>query len=82
MSSSESDSNLSSGIQLYQIIDKNIDLARIDKKQLENLRHTFTKMRREYGAEIKGIVHVTRDEPFPNYYENTDYLTKLHIVSL
>jgi NTE family protein len=46
---------------------------RIDKKQLEKIRHTFTKMRRERGAEIRGIVHVTRDEPFPRYYENTDF---------
>jgi NTE family protein len=30
-------------------------------------------MRRERGAEIRGIVHVTRDEPFPSYYENTDF---------
>ena len=59
--------------ELYQIIDKNIDPARIDKKQLEKIRHTFTKMKRERGAEIRGIVHVTRDEPFPNYYENTDF---------
>jgi NTE family protein len=59
--------------ELYQIIDKNIDPARIDKKQLERIRHTFTKMRRERGAEIRGIVHVTRDEPFPRYYEDTDF---------
>jgi NTE family protein len=59
--------------ELYQIIDKNIDPARIDKKQLEKIRHTFTKMKRERGAEIRGIVHITRDEPFPSYYENTDF---------
>ena len=57
----------------YQIIDKNIDPTRIDKKQLEKIRHTYTKMKRERGAEIKNIIHVTRDEPFPHYYENTDF---------
>ena len=59
--------------ELYQIIDKNIEPARIDKKQLEKIRHTFTKMRRERGAEIRDIIHVTRDEPFPHSYENTDF---------
>ena len=59
--------------ELYQIIDKNIDHAKIDKKQLEKIRHTYTKMKRERGAEIKKIIHVTRDEPFPRYYENTDF---------
>ncbi|MFZ0893496.1 MAG: hypothetical protein WAZ77_03240, partial [Candidatus Nitrosopolaris sp.] len=59
--------------ELYQIIDKNIDPARIDKKQLEKIRHTFTKMKRERGAEIRDIIHVTRDESFPHFYENTDF---------
>jgi NTE family protein len=58
---------------LYQIIDKNIDPARIDKKQLEKIHHTYTKMKRERGAEIKNIFHIIRDEPFPRFYENTDF---------
>jgi NTE family protein len=58
---------------LYQIIDKNIDPSKIDKKQLENIRHTYTKMKSKRGAEIKGIFRITRDEPFPHYYENTDF---------
>ncbi len=59
--------------ELYQIIDKNIDPARIDKKQLEKIHRTFTKMKRERGAEIRDIIHETRDESFPRYYENTDF---------
>ena len=59
--------------ELYQIIDKNIDPARIDKKQLEKIRHTFTKMKRERGAEIKNIFRIIRDEPLPRFYENTDF---------
>ena len=58
---------------LYEIIDKNIDPARIDKKQLEKIHHTYTKMKRERGAEIKNIFHIIRDEPFPRFYENTDF---------
>jgi NTE family protein len=61
--------------ELYQIIDKvyHIDPAKIDKKELEKIRRTYTKMKREHGAEIKEIVHVTRDEPYPHFYENTDF---------
>src|SRR6266516_7457044 len=56
--------------ELYQIIDKNIHADKIDKKQLERIRRTYTKLKRERGAEIKNIVHITRDEPFPRFYEN------------
>ena len=59
--------------ELYQIIDKNIDPAKLDKKQLEKIRHTYTKMKRERGAEIKSIIRITRDESFPRFYENTDF---------
>jgi NTE family protein len=59
--------------ELYQLIDKNIDPRKIDKKQLERIRHTYIKMKRERGAEIREIIHVIRDEPFPHFYENTDF---------
>ena len=59
--------------ELHQIIDKNIDPAKIDKKQLEKLRHTYKKLKLERGAEIKNIIHIARDEPFPYYYEDTDF---------
>jgi NTE family protein len=59
--------------ELYQLIDKNIDPSKIDKKQLESIRHTYIKMKRERGAEIREIIHVIRDEPFPHFYENTDF---------
>ena len=59
--------------ELYQIIDKNIDPAKIDKKQLEKIRHTYTKVKRERGAEIKNIIHIIRDEPFPYFNEDIDF---------
>ncbi len=55
--------------ELYQIIDP----TKIDKKQLEKIRHTYIKMKHEHGAEIKNIVNIVRDEPFPRFYENTDF---------
>jgi hypothetical protein len=33
-------------------------------------------MKRERGAEIKYIFHIIRDEPFPRYYENTDFFSR------
>jgi NTE family protein len=61
--------------ELYQIIDKvyHIDPAKIDKKQLEKIRRTYTKVKREHGAEIKSIIRITRNEPIPRFYENTDF---------
>jgi NTE family protein len=59
--------------ELYQLIDKNIDPSKIDKKQLERIRHIYIKMKRERGAEIREIIHIIRDEPFPHFYENTDF---------
>jgi NTE family protein len=59
--------------ELYQIIDKNIEPTKINKKQLEKIRRTYIKMKHKRGAEIKNIFHITRDEPFPRFYENTDF---------
>jgi NTE family protein len=59
--------------ELHQIIEKNIDPGKIDKKEVEKLRDTYTKLKRERGAEIKNIIHITRDESFPHYYEDTDF---------
>jgi NTE family protein len=61
--------------ELYQIIDKvyHIDPTKIDKKQLEKIRRTYTKVKRERGAEIKSIIRITRNEPIPRFYENTDF---------
>jgi NTE family protein len=59
--------------ELYQIIEKNIELAKIDKKQYEMIRRTFTKMKVKGGAEITSIFRITRDEPSQEYLENTDF---------
>jgi NTE family protein len=59
--------------ELYEIIEKNIEPAKIDKKQYETIRRTFTKMKVKGGAEIKSIFRITRDEPSQEYLENTDF---------
>ncbi|MGC2573894.1 MAG: hypothetical protein WA364_20450 [Candidatus Nitrosopolaris sp.] len=60
---------------VYEIIDKayHIDPTKIDKKELEKIRRTYTKVKRERGAEIKSIIRITKNEPIPRLYENTDF---------
>ena len=59
--------------ELYQLIEKNIDLSKVDQEQLKNIRRKYKKIKRERGAEIKDILYITRDEPFPHMYENADF---------
>ena len=40
---------------------------------IEKFRLKYKKYKKERGAEIKKIWHITRDEPFPFMYENTDF---------
>ena len=59
--------------ELYQLIETRIDLSKVDPKQLKRIRKKYKKYKQERGAEIKDIVYVTRDEPFPHMYENADF---------
>ena len=59
--------------ELYQLIEKNIDLSKVDQEQLKNIRRKYKKIKRERGAEIKDILYITRDELFPHMYENADF---------
>ena len=55
------------------MIEDHIDLSKIDQEQLKKIRHKYEKIKRERGAEIKDILYITRDEPFPHIYENADF---------
>lgn len=59
--------------ELYQLIENNMDLTKVDPKQLKRIRKKYKKYKQERGAEIKDIVYITRDEPFPHMYENADF---------
>jgi NTE family protein len=59
--------------ELYQLIETNMDLTKVDPKQLKRIRKKYKKYKQERGAEIKDIFHITRDEPFPHMYENADF---------
>jgi NTE family protein len=59
--------------ELYQLIEAHMDLTKVDPKQLKRIRKKYKKYKQERGAEIKDIVYITRDEPFPHMYENADF---------
>ena len=59
--------------ELYQIIEKQTDHTKIDKEQLKRIRYKYKKYKQERGAEIKKVVYVSREEPFPYIYENADF---------
>lgn len=59
--------------ELYQLIENHMDLTKVDPKQLKRIRKKYKKYKQERGAEIKDIVYISRDEPFPHMYENADF---------
>lgn len=59
--------------EMYKILEDNIDRINIDQKQLKRIRRKYKKYKQEHGAEIKDIIYITRDEPFPHMYENADF---------
>ena len=59
--------------ELYKIIENNVDKIDIDEKKLRGIRRKYRKYKQEHGAEIKGIYYISRDEPFPDMYENADF---------
>lgn len=59
--------------EMYQFIEEFVEMDKVDKKRIEKIRLKYKKYKKERGAEIKKIWHITRDEPFPFMYENTDF---------
>ena len=59
--------------ELYQSLEDNIDRINVSSQQLKKIRHKYKKYKHERGAEIKDIIYITRDEPFPHMYENADF---------
>jgi NTE family protein len=59
--------------ELYNIIENNVDKIQIDEQQIKQIRNKYRKYKQKSGAEIKQVYHITRDEPFPHMYENTDF---------
>jgi NTE family protein len=59
--------------ELYQLLDNNIDRIKVSPQKLEKIRLKYKKYKQERGAQIKDIIYITRDEPFPHMYENADF---------
>ncbi len=59
--------------EMYHFIEEFVDMNKADKKRIEQIRLKYKKYKKERGAEIKKIWHITRDEPFPFIYENADF---------
>jgi NTE family protein len=43
-----------------------------DKEQFEKIKTKYKKIS-ERGAQVKGLYYISRDEPFPDLYENADF---------
>ena len=62
--------------ELYQMIENSIDMAKVDKGELERIRRKYKKYKKDTGAEIKGVHYISRDEPVHSFYENADFSPK------
>jgi NTE family protein len=62
--------------ELYQMIEDSIDMAKVDKDELERIRRKYKKYKKDTGAEIKGVHYISRDEPVHSFYENADFSPK------
>jgi NTE family protein len=59
--------------ELYHVIENRIDLENAqDKEQFEKIKAKYKKIS-ERGAQVKGLYYISRDEPFPDLYENADF---------
>ena len=59
--------------ELYHVIENRFDLENTqDKEEFEKIKAKYKKIS-ERGAEIKGLYYISRDEPFPDLYENADF---------
>lgn len=59
--------------ELYQLLENNIEKVNISPQQLKKIRRKYKKYKQERGAEIRDIIYITRNEPYPHMYENADF---------
>ena len=63
--------------ELYQMIDKCVDMKNVDKEQVEKIRRKYKKYKQDSGAEIKDVHYISRDETVHSIYENADFSPKV-----
>jgi NTE family protein len=62
--------------ELYHMIEDRFDLEKEkqeDKEKFEKIKVKYKKISQQHGAEIKHVHYISRDEPFPDLYENADF---------
>lgn len=59
--------------ELYEIVESNLQVCKIDEQTLDDIHRKYQKIIKEHGAEIRKITYITREERFPYLYENTDF---------
>ena len=60
--------------ELYSFIkDNHLDSLTTDKRKAKKIIKKYKRITEQYGAEIKGIYYITREESFPHLYENADF---------
>jgi NTE family protein len=62
--------------ELYHMIEERFDFEKEkneDKEKFKKIRTKYKKISEEHGAEIKYVHYISRDEPFPDLYENADF---------
>ncbi|MEP0824870.1 MAG: hypothetical protein HRF40_05235 [Nitrososphaera sp.] len=59
--------------ELYEIVERNVDPAKLDKQKWDKIQSKYKKMLKDRGSAIKKIAYITREERFPYLYENTDF---------
>jgi NTE family protein len=62
--------------QLFQLLEKNVDLSKLDQETVRDIKRKYKKFKLKRGAEIKSIYYVTREEKEPHFYENADFSKK------
>ena len=60
--------------ELYHAVEDRFDLENTqDKEKFEKIKAKYKKISEEHGAQIKALYYISRDEPFPDLYENADF---------
>jgi NTE family protein len=62
--------------ELYHMVEDRFDFEKEkkeDKEKFDKIRAKYKKISEEHGAEIKHVHYISRDEPFPDLYENADF---------
>ncbi|MBV9175756.1 MAG: patatin-like phospholipase family protein [Nitrososphaeraceae archaeon] len=62
---------------LYDIIQKKVDPAEIDRHQLEKIKSEYNSLINNYGAQIKSVTRIVRSElESPSMLQNADFSPK------